>query len=214
MRRRAETDALTSFVTLQDGSDQHRDGDLLFLSVPRQLSASGSLAWTSARLQKSKHAAGAAPVTSVSINQSLLAIASFFLSQLHTQTVSIRDLTRKESTSASNMKRAVLLPPVQTDHGDAFSLITGSMSVCFLPVSVQPPEVLKGKVVVFTPWMLSIFLSNGEKKRNVMWVHFLFHGRSLEDGVGYLYVNFTHLFMISYIVNLFMVQTDLRRNSK
>lgn len=43
----------------------------------------------------------------------------------------------------------------------------------------------------------------------------LFSGKSLQDGAGYLYVNFTdcNLFMISYIVNLFMVQTDLKRNN-
>lgn len=39
-------------------------------------------------------------------------------------------------------------------------------------------------------------------------------GKSLQGGAGNLYVNFTdwNLFMISYIVNLFMVQTDLKRN--
>lgn len=46
-----------------------------------------------------------------------------------------------------------------------------------------------------------------------MWVHFS-PLRSLQDGAGNLYVNFTdwNLF-ISYIVNLFMVQIDLKRNN-
>lgn len=158
VRRRAETNAVRVLATCRMARTNVRDGDLLFLSVP---GSSLLLAHLHGRPHVSKNPS-MQQEQHLNINQSVITSNSlssfFFLSQLHTQTVSIRDLSRKESTPASNMKRADLLPLNQTDQ---------SLSV-YLSLST-PPELLKGKVVVFTPWMLSIFLSNREKKRSVTW---------------------------------------------
>lgn len=60
------------------------------------------------------------------------------------------------------MKRAALLPQVQTDNGETiFSLVIKSQ--LHLPVFVHASRGFKGKVVVFTPWMLCIFLSEEMK---------------------------------------------------
>ncbi|CAJ1074506.1 Hypothetical predicted protein [Xyrichtys novacula] len=64
---------------------------------------------------------------------------------LHTQTESIRDWTRKESSPVSNMKKGCpTAPPVQTVHGETLSLIIGLISVHSVYLSLStPPEVLK-----------------------------------------------------------------------
>lgn len=79
----------------QDGLDQCRDSPLFLSLCPWHLSASGSIAWTSASLQN--QACSRSSNRHLNINQSSLAIAypfSFSLSHFHTQTVSIRDWTR------------------------------------------------------------------------------------------------------------------------
>lgn len=92
----------------------------------------------------------------LSINQSIITSNSlyplFFLSHFHTQTVSIRDWTRKEVTGVSyKKKRAALLPPlVRTDNAET-SLVSSeknhsSVRPLHSPLSLStPPEVLKGK---------------------------------------------------------------------
>lgn len=141
------------------------------------------------------------------------------LSLSHSQTdCSNQGLDQDESLLVSKLKRAALLPQVQTDNGETSAVSSSHRSsACPLHFSVfvHASGSFKGKVFAFTPWMLCIFSSKGEKKCsvNTTWVHFS-PGKSLQGGAGNLYVNFTdwNLFMISYIVNLFMVQTDLKRS--
>lgn len=150
-----------------------RDSSLLFLSCPWQLSASGSIAWTSARLPKLQHAAGAATVTSVSINQSSLAIAyipfSFSLTSTHRLYQSGTGPGKKSPASQIKKKGCPTAPSgADRQCRDIFSLVRKksqlSPSAPFTFVFVHASRGFKGKVVVFTPRMLCtfVFLSRGE----------------------------------------------------
>lgn len=89
------------------------------------------------------------------------------------------------------LKRAALLPQVQTDNGGTSAVSSSPhSSACSLHFSVfvHASGSFKGKVFVFTPWMLCTFLSKGEKKcsANTTWVHFSLLGESLckvEQGI-------------------------------
>lgn len=116
----------------------------------------------------------------LSINQSIITSNSlyplFFLSHFHTQTVSIRDWTRKEVTGVSNKKKGCPTAPPGADRQcrDIFSLVRKksqlSPSAPFTFVFVHASRGFKGKVVVFTPRMLCtffFFVTRRVKKRNV-----------------------------------------------
>lgn len=158
MRQREENGRFRQFCDLQDGSD-------LFLSCPWQLSASGSIAWTSARLQKPSMQQEQQPSPQYQSIITSNSLSLFFLSHVHTQTVSIRDWTRKKSSSVQNEKGCPTAPGPGRQWRDVFSLVMKFLSVRYIYLSLSnASRGFKGKVVVFTPWMLCIFLSKGEKR--------------------------------------------------
>lgn len=106
----------------QDGLDQCRDSPLFLSLCPWHLSASGSIAWTSASLQN--QACSRSSNRHLNINQSSLAIAypfSLSLSLSHADSIN-QGLDQDELSLVSKMKRAALLPQVQTDNGETSSV--------------------------------------------------------------------------------------------
>lgn len=139
MRHREEKGKFRSFHGPREGLDQCRDSTPLFL-CPWQLSASGSIAWTSARLQNK--ACSRSSNHHLNIYQSIITSNSLplflclSLSVTHRLNQSGTGLGRS-CYRCPKMKRAALLPQVQTDNGEtpAVSSLNHS-SVCQLRVSV------------------------------------------------------------------------------
>lgn len=184
------------FHEWRESSDRCRDGSLLFLFVP---GSSLPLAQLHGRphVSKTKHAAGAATVTSVSINQPSLAIAYPFLSPSLSHTDMNQGLDQEGVvTGVQNEKRAALLPQVQTDSGGTPSVLSKDhSSVCSIYLSLSTAlEVFKGKSLCLHLDTLYFFVK-GRKEMQCAAANFnvgplLLCGKSLQDGAGYLYVKF------------------------
>lgn len=144
-------------------------------------------------VSKTKHAAGAATVTSVSISQSSLAIAYPFLSLSLSHTDCINQGLDQEEvvTGVQNEKGCPTAAGPDRQWRDTFSLVIKSqLCLLRLPVYVDTSRGFKGKVVVFTPWMLCIFLSRERRNAvccsvHVTWVHLSFLGSlcKMEQGI-------------------------------
>lgn len=158
MRHREEKGKFRSFHGPREGLDQCRDSTPLFL-CPWQLSASGSIAWTSARLQNK--ACSRSSNHHLNIYQSI--ITSNSLPLFLCLSLSVTHRLNQSGTGPGRschhcpkMKRAALLPQVQTDNGETPAVWSLNHSFVCLSLST-PPEVLKGKVAVFTSRMLHVF---------------------------------------------------------
>lgn len=183
MRHREEKGKFRSFHGPREGLDQCRDSTPLFL-CPWQLSASGSIAWTSARLQNK--ACSRSSNHHLNIYQSIITSNSLplflclSLSVTHRLNQSGTGPGRSLSPLSKNEKGCITAagPDRQTETPAVSSLNHSSV---YLSLST-PPEVLKGKVAVFTSRMLHVFFvkRREEKQRNLG--PLLFSEKSLQDG--------------------------------
>lgn len=171
--------------------EQRRDGHPLFL-CPRLLPASGSLAWTSARLQKPSMQQEQQPSPQyqpIITSNSLLFLSLSFTHRPY------QSGTGPGRRPLSTMKRAVL-----PAHGQSCQPILAHLCLRRLPVSVHTSGGLKGK---WSCLHRGCFLLLCQKERRLV---LLFSEKSLQIFICEFYR--LRLFMISYI-NLFMVQTDI-----
>lgn len=153
------------FCEWRESSDRCRDGSVLFLSVP---GSSLPLAQLHGRphVSKTKHAAGAATFTSVSINQPSLAIAFPFLSPSLSHTDCINQGLDQEEvvTGVQNEKGlSYCRRSRQTVEGHLQSRrkIT-ALSAPFTCLCRRLQRFSRESRCVYT-WTLCTFLSKGEK---------------------------------------------------
>lgn len=137
---------------------------LLFLSVP---GSSLPLAQLHGRPQSLQNqACSRSSNCHLNINQIITSNSLSFLSLSLSHTDCINQGLDQEDvvTGVQNEKGCPTAPGPDRQWRDILSLI---VNITAQPVFVHASRGFKGKVVVFTPWMLCIFMSKGERKCNV-----------------------------------------------